>query len=228
MKRLFMMMALATVCLMSMAQSKVSVSILGDSYSTFEGYLTPDTMEIWYFAKNPDPKRTDVTRVSETWWMQVIKRMGWKLERNNSWSGSTISNSGYRDEDYTRRSFTTRLDNLGSPDVIFVFGGTNDAWANAPIGDFKYQDWKRADMYCFRPAMAYLMDHLLERYPTADIYVLSNCDIKQDVTESMAQICQHYGVKMIQLENIDKKNGHPTMKGMTEIANQIIKVIKKQ
>ena len=72
------------------------------------------------------------------------------------------------------------------------------------------------------------MDHLLERYPTADIYVLSNCDIKQDVTESMAQICQHYGVKMIQLENIDKKNGHPTVKGMTEIANQIIKVIKKQ
>lgn len=227
MKRFFLMMALTAIGLFSMAQAKTSVSILGDSYSTYEGYLTPDTMEIWYFANNQDLKRTDVTRVSQTWWMQLIKKMGWKLERNNSWSGSTICNSGYRDEDYSCRAFITRLDNLGSPDVILIFGGTNDAWANAPIGDYKYKDWKRADLYCFRPAMAYLLDHLLERYPTAEIDVISNCDIKPEITHSMAEIAHHYGVKLIQLENIDKQNGHPTIKGMTAIADQIAKSIQR-
>ena len=33
----------------AMAQSSKSISILGDSYSTFEGYLQPDTNAIWYW-----------------------------------------------------------------------------------------------------------------------------------------------------------------------------------
>ena len=31
-----------------MAQSKPSVAILGDSYSTFKGYVQPDTNAVWY------------------------------------------------------------------------------------------------------------------------------------------------------------------------------------
>lgn len=199
-----------------------TVTIFGDSYSTFEGWLTPDTMETWYF-KTLDTRRTDVSRVSQTWWHQVITRMGWKLERNNSWSGATICNSGYNDADYTHRSFLTRMDNLGSPDVILLFGGTNDSWANAPIGEFKYADWRRADLYCFRPAMACLLDGLKEHYPTADIFVISNSELKDEITSSMKTICSHYGIQMIQLKDIDKQNGHPNVKGMQQIADQIVK-----
>ena len=213
-------------CTSAMAQAKPSVSILGDSYSTFEGYLTPDTMDIWYFENKQDPRRTDVKSVGETWWMQLIKKKNWKLELNNSWSGSTICYTGYGDEDYRLRSFITRVPALGSPDIILIFGGTNDSWANAPVGEYKYADWRRADLYTFRPAMACMLHKIKERYPTADVYFISNDGLKPEITESMAQICKHYGVPMIQLENISKTAGHPNVKGMTQIAEQLDKAIK--
>lgn len=213
-------------CTSAMAQAKPSVSILGDSYSTFEGYLTPDTMDIWYFENKQDPRRTDVKSVGETWWMQLIKKKNWKLELNNSWSGSTICYTGYGDEDYRLRSFITRVPALGSPDIILIFGGTNDSWANAPVGEYKYADWRRADLYTFRPAMACMLLKIKERYPTADVYFISNDGLKPEITSSMAQICKHYGVPMIQLENISKTAGHPNVKGMTQIAEQLGKAIK--
>lgn len=213
-------------CATAMAQAKPSVSILGDSYSTFEGYLTPDTMDIWYFENKQDPRRTDVKSVGETWWMQLIKKKNWKLELNNSWSGSTICYTGYGDEDYRLRSFITRVPALGSPDIILIFGGTNDSWSNAPIGEYKYADWRRADLYTFRPAMACMLHKIKERYPTADVYFISNDGLKPEITESMAQTCKHYDVPMIQLENISKTAGHPNVKGMTQIAEQLDKAIK--
>ncbi len=214
-------------CILSVfGQEKVSVSILGDSYSTFEGYLTPDTMITWYQRGKALYDRTDVVKVSDTWWMQVIKRMGWKLDVNNSWSGSTVCNTGYNKEDYTHESFVTRVSYLGSPDVIFVFGGTNDSWAESPIGDYMYKEWSAKDLFFFRPAMCYLIANLQKHYPTAELYVISNTELKEDVTLSIAEICKHYGVKIIQLDNIDKLTGHPSVKGMGQIADQIVQAIK--
>lgn len=227
MKRLYSVcLLLAISCTVALAQAKPSVSILGDSYSTFEGYLTPDTMDIWYFEGAQDARRTDVKSVSETWWMQLIKKKNWKLEVNNSWSGSTICYTGYRDEDYSRRSFITRVPALGSPDIILIFGGTNDSWANAPIGEFKYSDWRRADLYTFRPAMACMLAKIKERYPTADVYVISNDGLKPEITGSMKQICKHYDVPMIQLHDISKTAGHPNVQGMMQIAEQLDREIK--
>lgn len=227
MKRLYSVcLLLAISCTVALAQAKPSVSILGDSYSTFEGYLTPDTMDIWYFEGVQDARRTDVKNVSETWWMQLIKKKNWKLEVNNSWSGSTICYTGYRDEDYSRRSFITRVPALGSPDIILIFGGTNDSWANAPIGEFKYSDWRRADLYTFRPAMACMLAKIKERYPTAEVYVISNDGLKPEITGSMEQICKHYDVPMIQLHDISKTAGHPNVQGMMQIAEQLEREIK--
>lgn len=67
---------------LSFAQSKKSVSILGDSYSTFEGYLQPDTNSIWYYTI---PRhKTDVVSVRQTWWHQFIKENDYRLCVNNS------------------------------------------------------------------------------------------------------------------------------------------------
>ena len=115
--------------------SILGVSILGDSYSTFEGHVTPDTNYVWYF-KTPNPELTDVSDVSQTWWQQLIRDKGLRLEVNNSFSGATICNRGYRGEDYSDRSFLTRVKALGSPDIILVFGGTNDSWAGVEVGAY--------------------------------------------------------------------------------------------
>ena len=226
MRKLILSVLMLVLALVVNAQtSRPSVTIFGDSYSTFEGYLTPDTMETWYFD-GQTMGRTNVTEVSQTWWWQLIKQKGWKLETNNSWSGSTICNTGYNDADATYKSFVSRVPYLGRPDIILIFGATNDAWANVPLGEFMYKDWRRADLYCFRPAMAYLLTKIQDRYPTADVYFISNCDLKESITQSVHQICKHYGVPVIQLQGISKTSGHPNIEGMKQIADQIAKAIK--
>ena len=149
-----------------------SVTIFGDSYSTFEGYIEPASNEPWYFQNGNKPQRTDVTDVTQTWWHQLLSRKGWHLCMNNSYSGSTISYSGYDGADYSLRSFNTRMTNLGSPDIIFVFAGTNDSWAGAPMGDYQYDDFAHANLFQFRPAMARMLEYMTKRYINTRIYFI--------------------------------------------------------
>lgn len=208
---------LLSVCLS--AQSRKAVSVLGDSYSTFEGYVTPSTNELWYYA-HPG-KDTDVDDVRQTWWHRFIKENGYRLSVNNSYSGSTIGYYGYSGNDYTQRSFITRMNNLGCPDIIFVFGGTNDSWAGAPVGEFKYNNFRNDDFFSFRPALAYLLKSMTDRYLNTEIYYIINDGLRDEITNSIIEVCNHYGVKYIRLQNIDKKSGHPTVKGHAMIAEQI-------
>ncbi len=212
------------LCLGMQAQTK-SVSVLGDSYSTYEGFITPKTNLTWYHAKT-NKGQTDVNDVKQMWWHRLITANGWKLCVNNSYSGSTICNTGYRKEDYSDRSFITRMDDLGCPDIIFIFGATNDSWAGSPIGEYCYDAFYDADLYSFRPAMALLLSHITDRYPSTDIYFILNDGLKDEINTSVTEICRHYGVTCIRLEGISKKSGHPTIKGQAQIAEQITKALE--
>ena len=216
---------LSLMCSLSACAQKPSISILGDSYSTFEGYVTPSTNEMWYYEENGN--KTDVNDVTDTWWWQVAKEGGYKLSVNNSYSGSTIGYRGYDGNDYADRSFLTRMDNLGNPDVILIFGATNDSWAGEPVGEYKYANWTKADFYTFRPAMAYMLQHITNRYPNVDIYFILNTELREDITVSCQTICQHYQIPCITLQDIHKINGHPSVKGMKSISQQVLKAIKK-
>ena len=97
MKRLSVIVCLFMFALMPLlAQVKQTVAVLGDSYSTFEGFI-PKGYATWYTTAVQ--KVTDVNKVEQTWWWQVIKEGGYKMGNINSYSGSTICNTGYRDED---------------------------------------------------------------------------------------------------------------------------------
>ncbi len=199
---------------------KQSVAVLGDSYSTYEGYITPVTNEPWYMAKRNE-ECTDVSDVRQTWWHQLCVKLGLKLEINNSYSGATISFTGYNGEDYSPRSFITRADNLGCPDILLVFGGTNDSWADAPLGEMKFEGITRDDLYCYRPAVCYLANYLSARYPNTDIYFILNTELKPEIGEAMLEACTHYGITVIQLHDISKQAGHPDVAGMAAIAEQV-------
>lgn len=218
-------MLLACVALPTIAQVKPTLAVLGDSYSTFAGFI-PVGNACWY--NNPaDLKRTDVTKVEQTWWWQVVKEGGYKLGTIESYSGATICNTGYRDEDYSDRSFVTRCTNLGNPDIILICGATNDSWANVPIGEYKYSGWKRAELYCFRSAMAKMLSDIQQHYPNVDVYFILNTGLKKEINKSVLEICKYYGVPVIQLVDIDKKSSHPSVKGMKAIAQQVLKGIMK-
>lgn len=226
MKNLRLLLSLIVLAVLpSVAQVKPTLAVLGDSYSTFAGFI-PEGNACWYNSP-ADHKRTDVTKVEQTWWWQVANEGGYKLGAIESYSGATICNTGYRDEDYSDRSFVTRCTNLGNPDIILICGATNDSWANAPIGDYKNANWKRVDLYFFRPAMAKMLNDIKLHYPNVEVYFILNTELKKEINESVLEVCKHYDVPVIELVDIDKKSSHPSVKGMKAIAQQVLKFIKK-
>lgn len=194
------------------------VSVLGDSYSTFKGYVTPDTNALWYPF---DPARNNVQKLEQSWVYKFVNENGFTLEKNNSFSGSTISNTGYNKEDYTSRSFTTRMSNLGNPDIIIIFGATNDSWAGSPIGEYKYKKINKQDLYSFRPAMAYMCKYMKSHYKKSKIYFVLNSELKEEINESAKTILKRYGIPCIELHDIEKQDGHPSIKGMQSIVDQL-------
>ena len=220
MKKFFTLaVAMVMVAMSANAQTK-KVSILGDSYSTFSG-SNPEGQAPFY----PDANN-DVKEVSQTWWSLYNEAMGYKLEVNDSWGGTTVCNSGYFRRNTANSSFNARLWKLGNPDIIFVFGGTNDAWANAPLGEYKYSDISKEDCNSLRPAIAYMLENLKQIYPKAAIYAILNSELNEGVNESFREVCKHCDVQLIELHDIEKQNGHPSVKGMQAICDQLIEAIK--
>lgn len=225
---------LFTLCANAQSDS-LRISILGDSYSTFVGWVVPDTNLIWYYPTESQyhQKGNDVCAVEQTWWHQVIMRMGAKLERNNAYSGATICYTGYRPKkdmphaDYSDRAFITRSNWLGNPDVILVCGATNDSWCGAPIGDYVFGNWTDKQLYSFRPAMAKLLYDLKGNYPMARIVFILNSELKDEINESVHTICKHYNVPCLDLHNIEKQSGHPSVAGMKAFADQVVEFLKK-
>lgn len=212
--------------MMCLAVKPKTVSILGDSYSTFENYVTPDSNYLWYFSSTVDTTRTDVHDVELTWWKRFIAENGFTLERNNSFSGSTICNTGYNGDDYSGRSFIRRMDNLGDPALIIVFGATNDFWAKVPFGEDKDSMFTDADLYSFRPALSMLLQRLPQLYPDAKLCFVLNDGITGEFRKAIIDKCRQYGIKCLELTGIEKRNGHPDAKGMSEINRQLTKFIK--
>ena len=209
-------------------QAQTTISILGDSYSTYKGHVYPAYNACWFGneQKSDEQKLNDLTQLDQLWWSILLNKLDAKLIRNNSYSGATICHTGYHNEDYSDRSFISRMHNLGAPDIIFIFGGTNDYWAQSPLGENQYENWTRDDLFKFRPAFCYLLHHMKKLYPHARIYNVSNCDIGTTVTESMDAICKHYGILNIQLHDIHNLGGHPSVKGMQTIADQLYEHLK--
>ena len=204
------------------------ISILGDSYSTYRGYI-PDGNETWY--NDCAPFRNDVTKVEETWWWQVVKGLGGQLERNNSYSGSTICYAGYKrgkptHNDFSSFSFITRANRLGEPDIILVCGATNDSWADSPIGTNVWANWTTEDLWTFRGGMSKMCDVLQSKYSDARIIFMLNDGLKPEINDAVHEICAHYSIACIDLHDIDKQSNHPSIAGMKAIADQTIEFIK--
>lgn len=101
--------------------NKLSISIMGDSISTFKGF-NPYGYAVYY---NEDVAyENELSSVNDTWWMQVIGGLGGKLSLNNSYSGSFVA--GEYQTSACSKNRCAFLDNGAKPDVILVYMGTND------------------------------------------------------------------------------------------------------
>ena len=228
------------------------ISILGDSISTFDGYIpVEDGFNLTHRPRYPQSNL--LMDVNETWWMQTITAVDAKLGINDSWAGSRVSNSidgnsGDQGENTCMASLT-RIQNLGSngtPDVILFFGGTNDIGtyvtmgsfdpANAPTEvDLTATKWATAaDAY-----VAAIM-RMQYYYPDAQIFALLPTYTKSyykderlaAYNEIFAAICRHYGVSYVDLRDsgitLDNlPDGiHPNAEGMNLITNAIVTLMQ--
>lgn len=110
---------------------------------------------------------------------------------------------------------------------VVVCGATNDSWCGAPIGDYIFGNWTDKQLYSFRPAMAKLLYDLKGNYPKARIVFILNSELKDEINESVHTICKHYNVPCLDLHNIEKQSGHPSVAGMKAFADQVVEFLKK-
>lgn len=201
--------------------------IFGDSYSTYAGHI-PSGYPTYYPC-------SDVDDVSKTWWARLGKQADVRYIQNNSWSGSPLGFTGYNGTNCSKfGSFIARYRELKSGgffeknqiDTVFVFGGTNDSWAEAPLGEVQFSDFKDEDLFRVLPAICYFSYILKTDLPDAEIVLIANTGIKEEIQDCFEKAAKHFGVKCVRLQNIDKENNHPTAKGMAAICEQVAAVLQ--
>lgn len=234
-------------------QGKV-ISIMGDSISTFAGYIpTADGFNLEHLPRYPQDNL--LTDVNETWWMQVVTGMGAKLGINDSWRGSTLSGghpvtTGTTGEK-AAMSNLVRIQNLasnGTPDVILLYGGTNDLAHVAEVGSFDpaiaptVVDLNTSKWDNLAEGFLHTLLRLRHYYPNATILVMLPTYTASYYTDEklaqgnavMAAICQHYGVPYVDLrdsgvtEDLLPDGIHPGEEGMDLITEAVIHTLLTQ
>lgn len=209
---------------------KSKLLIIGDSYSTFKGEI-PEGYAPYYSAEGvlPDVPVTKMN-LEDTWWRKLIKATGIELIQNNSWSGSTVCYTGREGDCSRTSSYIFRYRQLAENgffekngiNTVIVFGGTNDSWIDAPLGELKFEGIEEGDLYSVLPAISYLMGRIKEDLPRARILFIANSNIKEAIISAIKAAGEHYGVDTIALHDVHKESGHPTPEGMTDICNQVL------
>lgn len=138
------------------ALSGKTLSILGDSISTYTGYSNNTSYNstigdnaVWY-----DGSQNGFTTVSETWWMQIINRTGIILNVNNSWSGDQVTKRGLS------RSLQLHNTTGDVPNIIAVYIGINDFRWGKTVAQFeeKYDE---------------MIAGIIDKYENADVYLFT-------------------------------------------------------
>ncbi len=224
------------------------ISVLGDSISTYAGYIpTSDGYNLEHLARYPQDNL--FSGVEHTWWMQVIERLGAKLGVNDSWRGTTVD--GKNATDKTAISNVQRIKNLGangSPDVILLYGATNDYGQLNNIDTFDKSkipaevDLKTMQWKSLSKAFVNTIMRLQYFYPDAQIVVILPARTKSYYPMSklhsgnklLISICEHFGLPYVDLRTCGITNDHlpdgihPNKVGMDLITEAVMKVMLEQ
>ena len=171
-------------------------SIIGDSISTYQGYL-PDGFGTFY-------PRGDVDDPSYTWWGILESITGMKLLKNASWTASRVmgdSQDSTGKVGCSDKRIAEVADGSVTPDIILIFMGTNDFGYNSPIGSYSYGAARPSEgiQETFADAYSLLLYKLNEAYPLARVYCCTPLlrvrtqgvheHIFNDLNESIASYC---------------------------------------
>ena len=205
-----------------------TISILGDSISTYTGVSNDSSVNatlkggaIYYNAGTQGVYRAD------TWWQQTIDALGMELLVNNSWSGSAVlhTRSGTAGA-YVNRCVQLHNTAGDEPDVIVGFLGTNDfSYYQSALGtaDIDYDKlitdngdgtYTYATPKTTCEAYAVMLHKMVNRYPDAEVYCMNllprrnpdhdGKDVVPAPTQfngELAKVISHFGCTVVDLEN---------------------------
>lgn len=209
------------------------VSVLGDSISTYEGYI-PANYKLYYDEDRQ--KINGLISVYDTWWAKVNQYLKAYLCVNNSFSGSKVSGEFPSASSVKRASALHKMEHY--PDVILVYMGTNDFGFGVPLETFA-KDYRK------------MMERLRKNYPTARIlcatiarsYMKGNPDwkfhemyggtaleeynqvIREAVNERDDIVLMNLPEEGMRYETLD--GTHPTRRGHEELAQMWIGCLEK-
>ncbi len=111
------------------AATMTRVSLIGDSISTFKGWMPAGYNSFYPISTNPT-----VISATQTYWYKLIYKYmsNAVLDMNIAWTGTVVARStdpNYLATDHgAGHCFVERFrdDGMGNPDVILLHGGTND------------------------------------------------------------------------------------------------------
>ena len=142
-----------------------SVSILGDSISTFEG-CNPHGYAVFYDKEMQ--KINGLETMYDTWWAKVIQALHARLCINNSYSGSRVT--GIK---FPAAVSDERMNNLGTPDnkpnAILIYIGFNDFGNGVRVRRCGIDLLGEKDLLVFEDAYDSMLRTMNRKYPNSKI-----------------------------------------------------------
>ena len=210
-----------------MSAEPKKVSVIGDSISTFRGYI-PFGYSVYY-------PRADCTflSVEDMYWHRLIyKHMtNARLERNIAYSGSLVTNVTVDGLDTSNTYFAKRFiqqNGVGDADIVLIHGGTNDWNKNvselspgvsvrsesAPSDEDMKVLFDLADAATTRAEIEALDDKsfctayiklirlIQERNPAVKIVCIIGDYVGAGVQQATHKMAKHYGAKVVDLRAV--------------------------
>ena len=172
-------------------KSDIRIAVLGDSISTFAGFLASDTQGYQGAAYKSYYPSGDVRKINDTWWYKLCQLLGADINNlcNCSWSGSRVTGNSNSETDASAGCSNRRIADLSvkgfTPDLVICYISCND-WANSvPIGDWSSSDPVPEDgnVSSLREAYALMIHKIRQQYPSSMVVCLTNLDdSKRDKT----------------------------------------------
>lgn len=161
------------------------LSVLGDSISSYYGYLTDGCLAGYNESHN--------MKVSDMWWYEMARLTGMNISAVNASGGSGVTNLG--DPQYMGNGERSRhLDSPGkTPDVICVLLGINDFFSNVDYEEF-------------RTSYEEMVEIIKEEYPLAEIMLCTYFELPgpykanvDDLNEIIRAIAEKKGFRLLDL-----------------------------
>ena len=160
------------------------IAIIGDSISTYSGWLPSDVSGYTGSSYETYYPRGNVDAVSKTWWHKVATTLGIDTQNINncSWSGSRVTGNSTTTSSAYCACSNKRISDLAirgfNPDIVLVFISCNDWAGEVAVGTWSVESSlpQEGQLNTMREAYVIMLNKIHQSYPNARIFCCTILD----------------------------------------------------